>query len=233
MCCAHLARVVGEERLARRFIRRFKRSQIRVERSFRIDDDEFSAGQADDDVGAHPAVVVRDRLLLFEVAVLDHPRELDDAFQLELAPPASNAWALEGVHEPGGFGPEVLPDGIERRDARDEIRARGDTAMLGFLDLGVHAVERLLERREQIFDGPFARVDVRRGFRPRFAQPRLGEVKKRLVVRVQSLRAEGLERGAKIRFRLALRGRACKPAEQAADGQRNQNAEGKDGRDGH
>ena len=115
----------------------------------------------------------------------------------------------------------------------DQVRAGCDAAVLGVLDLAVHLIERLRHRREQIFDRFLARVDVGGGFGARFAQARFGQIKKRPVVRVKGFRAEGLKRGAKIRFRLAMRGRTCEPAEKPADGESDQNADGKDGRDGH
>ena len=55
----------------------------------------LAARQADDDVGPDAALVVAalNRVLLGEVAVLDHAGELDDALQLELAPAAADARA--------------------------------------------------------------------------------------------------------------------------------------------
>ena len=93
---ANLLRVVGEQRLSRRLVWRLERFQIGVERRLGVDDDVLAAGQADDHIGTHAAIRVdcRDRVLLLEVAVLDHAGELDDAFQLQLAPAAADARPL-------------------------------------------------------------------------------------------------------------------------------------------
>ena len=123
---AHLPRVLAEQRLPAGFVRRLERFQVRIERRLRVDDDVLAAGQPDDDVGPHAAVAVavRDGVLLFEVAVLDHACELDDALQLELAPAAADARTLERVHELAGLGAQVLAGGVERRDALQQLRAR-------------------------------------------------------------------------------------------------------------
>ena len=114
---AHLARVLAEQRLARRFVRRFERAQIGVERRLGVDDDLLAAGQPHDHVGPDPAVVVAlNRVLLDEIAVLDHAGELDDALQLQLAPAAADAGPLERVGEPARLVPQALAGGVERRD---------------------------------------------------------------------------------------------------------------------
>ena len=121
---AHLPRVIGEQRLARRFVRRLERAQVRVERRLRVDDDVLAAGQADDDVGPHAAIVVAvDRLLLLEIAVLDHAGELDDALQLQLAPAAADARPLERVDQAPRLGLQILAGRVERRDALQQLRA--------------------------------------------------------------------------------------------------------------
>ena len=100
----HLARMLGEQRLSRRLVRRLERLQVRVERRLRVDDHVLAAGQTHDDVGPHAdRIVAADRLLLLEIAVLDHAGELDDALELELAPAAADARTFERVDEAAGF----------------------------------------------------------------------------------------------------------------------------------
>ena len=130
---ADLPRVFAEERLAAGFVWRLERLQIRIERRLRVDDDVLAAGQPDDDVGPHAAVAVAvgDRELLFEVAVLDHAGQLDDALQLQLAPAAADARPFERVHELARLGAQVLAGGVERGDALQQLRARLGPAPLG------------------------------------------------------------------------------------------------------
>ena len=102
-----------------------------------------------------------ERLLLVEIAVLDHAGELDDALQLQLAPAAADAGPLERVDQPARFGLQILADRVERRDALQQRWRRScDAAPLGVLDFAVDLLERFRHRREQIFDRLLARVDV-------------------------------------------------------------------------
>ena len=130
--CPDLPRVLAEERLAARLVRRLERPEVRIERRLRVDDDVLAAGQPDDHVGPHPAVVVRGHgELLFEVAVLDHARQLDDALELQFAPAAAHAGPLERVDELAGLRAQVLAGRVERRDPLQQLRTRLDPPPLG------------------------------------------------------------------------------------------------------
>ncbi len=203
---AHLARVIDEQRLPRGFVGRLERLEIGVERHLRVDDDVLAAGQRDDDVGPQPAIVVsRDGALLLEVAAIDHAGELDDALQLELAPAAADAGPLERVDQTRGLRAQVLARRVERAQTLDELRAALRAAALGVLDLAVHLIERFRHRREQLFDGLLARVDVGGGFGARLLQPRFGEMQERLVVGLERLGAERLKRFAQPAFGVLVR----------------------------
>ena len=141
---AHLPRVIGEQRLPRGFVGRLERLEVRVERRLGVDDDVLAAGQVDDDVGPHAAVAVGagERLLLVEVAVLDHAGELDDALELQLAPAAADAGALQRVDQPRRFAAQVAAHRVERAQPLHERRARLDAAALGILDLAIDLLER-------------------------------------------------------------------------------------------
>ena len=144
------------------------------------------------------------RLLLLEVAVLEHAGELDDALQLQLAPAAAHAGPLERIHQPAGLGLQFLAGGVERGDALDQRGTVLHAAALGFPDFAVDVIERRPHRRQQVLDRLLARVDVGGGLIPRVAQPRLGEVEKGLVVGLQRLGAERLERFAEPRFGILI-----------------------------
>ena len=83
--------------------RRLERLEVGGERNLRVDDDVLPAGNADDEVGAEEiAVAVARRRLGDEVAVLEHPRELDDVPELRLAPAAAHGRRAERVREAAG-----------------------------------------------------------------------------------------------------------------------------------
>ena len=92
--------MVCQERPARRFVRRFERAKVGIERNLCVDHDALPARQAHDHVRPHPPILVGQRVLLLEIAMLDHASELDDAFEVELAPTAADAWLLERVGQP-------------------------------------------------------------------------------------------------------------------------------------
>ena len=206
--CSHLLRVVGKQALARRFVGRLECLEVGVERHFRIDHDVLPAGQADDDVGAQsPLVIANERVLLFEIAMLHHPGELDDAFELQLAPSAADPRPLEGIDQPRRLAAQRLSHAVERGDFVKQLGAGLQTMALGVFDLALDLFECGLHRREQILDCALALVDVRRGLGARLAQPRFGQVEERFVVRPKSLGAERLKS-------VAQRASSAKPADE-------------------
>ena len=155
-----LTGVLDEQALPRLLVWRIQRTEICIERHFRIDDDVLAAGELDNDIGTDPSVVPSDGLLLGEVTVLHHPGELDHPLQLQLAPAATNARTLQRIHQPRGLRVEVLSHQIERRDFLDQLRAGFDATALRLLDFAIHLLEGLRHGCEQILDGLLPSVDV-------------------------------------------------------------------------
>jgi hypothetical protein len=104
---AHLSRVIEEALTANVLVRGLVRLEIRVERDLRVDDDLLSTRELDDEIGSQAAVFRRGRDLLGEVAVRQHPRDLDDALELNLAPAAPNVRRSECVPQRCGLLAEV------------------------------------------------------------------------------------------------------------------------------
>ena len=99
----------------------------------------LSPGKVDDDVGPeHVAVGVRRRLLLVEVAVLDHPRHLDDAPQLDLAPAAADVRRAQRGHEVPGLRAQLLLVGPQLPHALGERPVRLLPDPLDALELLIH-----------------------------------------------------------------------------------------------
>ena len=157
-------------------------------------------GRLIEDVRPNPAVFGDDGLLLGEVAVFEHARQLDDALQLELAPAAADARPLEGVDQPLRLAAQVLPHRIERRDLLDERRAALDAPSLALLDLAVHVFERLGHRRDEILDGLLSRIDVGRRLGARLFELGLRERQELLVVVLEGFGAERGESVAELRL---------------------------------
>ena len=84
-----LARVQRDPLVAHRLVGGLHGLDVAGERDLGVDDDLLAVGEGDHEVGTHTgAGVVGAGRLLDEVAVLQEPRHLDHAAQLDLAPTA-------------------------------------------------------------------------------------------------------------------------------------------------
>ena len=129
--------------------------QVGEQWRLRVDDDATPAGQSHDEIGTHPpriavAVLAVRRDLRLEVAVLGHPRELDDALELHLAPPSAHVRRAERR----GELLRLVAQSVARRG--HEIEPRGERAELRralAVERGeprVVALELDAKRREQL-----------------------------------------------------------------------------------
>ena len=124
-------------------------SRYALDRDLRVDDDALAARQLDDQVGAEePALVVAPALLGAEVAVVDHPRQLDDALQLHLAPAAADVRRAERRDEAAGLGAEALLALGDRAQLLADCRDRAQPLLLERLRLDLEPAECLLDRRK-------------------------------------------------------------------------------------
>src|SRR5229473_3028359 len=109
----------------------------------------LAAGQLNNDVWPNPAgsAAVLSRVdavgqtvecpLLGEVAVFDHPGELDDSLELKLAPPAANAGPLERIDQTGRLPSQLLAGRIEGSHLLYQVRTRFDSLALRLPNLSV------------------------------------------------------------------------------------------------
>ena len=136
---ADLAGVVGEMPLPLSVVGRLERVEVGSERSLRVHHHVLAAGNPDDEIRPHDAVVGRRRRLRDEVAVLDHAGVLHDVPELRLAPAAAHVRRAQGVREvPGALG--------EGRDLRLQRAVCLLPDALHAPELLVHLLERLGER---------------------------------------------------------------------------------------
>ena len=113
-------RVVGVDRV-----------EVGLDRHLRVDDDALAAGQLHDHVGPQqPAVVVPLARLRAEVAVLDHPGELDHALQLHLAPAPADVRCAQRRDEAARLGAELL---LALGDEPELLAHGGDGAQAALL----------------------------------------------------------------------------------------------------
>src|SRR5207247_2680340 len=105
-----------------------------IEWRFRVDHDVFPSWKLNDDIGTDSSVFRWDGLLIGEMAVLHHACELDDALQLQLAPPPPDARTFQRVHQARRLHLKVLSHEIERGNSFNQLGARFNAPALRFLD---------------------------------------------------------------------------------------------------
>src|SRR5947209_484970 len=107
--------------------------------------------------------------------MLDHAGELDDAFELKLAPAATNPRTLERIHQTLGFAPELFACRVERRDPLQQLPAILQPPPFGVADLAIDLIERPRDRGQQVLDRFLASVNIGGRRRARLAEARFGE----------------------------------------------------------
>jgi len=182
---AHLAGVVAQPREPLVVVPRPERLEVRLPGELRVDDDALATGERHDEVGAQPPVLEGDVLLRLEVAVLDHAGHLDHAPKLDLAPaPADVRPVAERAHEVAGLAAKLLLGVHQLADLRAELRIGARARHLELLELPVHLLQRLGDRRDELLDRLLARLELR-----------LREREERLALRREDVGGERLHRG--------------------------------------
>ncbi len=183
---AHLARVIHQACAASLLVARLVRRQIGLERRFGIHDNALAPGQAHQQVRTHATLVAHGRRLRVEIAILQHPRKLDHAFELHLAPYAAYAGRAQCRHQPAGFRSQ-LPLRLEQRSHLfGQRRLRARSRALQIPHLAVDLIERFTHRAKQVRDGLLPPLQIAVGNLLRAIQSGLCKVKKRPVVALQA-----------------------------------------------
>src|SRR3954470_13323311 len=175
---AELARMAREMRALQLDVLAVHRVEVRIDRHLGVDHDRLAARQLHDQIGAEQRafVVARARLRL-EVAVVEHPRELDDALELELAPLAADVRRAQCRHEAARLGTELLLPERDLAQPLADLRPRACALLLELPRLRLEPGQRLLDRgelrlRELEERGLALEEDVaRRGLQPLFPLP--------------------------------------------------------------
>src|SRR5262249_40895120 len=136
---ANLAGVILEPLPSDLVVRRLVSLEVRRERDLRVDDDLLPARKPDDEVGTERSLVRASRDLLGEVAVWEHPSDLNDATQLNLAPAPACMRCAKRVSERC----RLLPEGHE---VLAQLTVPLCASSIEFLDALPDRAERLLER---------------------------------------------------------------------------------------
>ena len=105
-----------------------------------------------------------DRDLLREIAVVGHPRQLDDPFQRQFTPTAAHLRGPQGGDQVGCLLLELLLGGRQRLDVPLHARVGLLTALLQPTDMLVELLEGLGQGLDQSVYGFLAHAEVALGF---------------------------------------------------------------------
>jgi hypothetical protein len=165
---AHLPRVVREPGRTDGIVA-LERFEVGDEGRLRVDHDALAAGQPDTEVGADASCFGGCGVLLEKVAMLEHPGELDDTAQLDLAPVAANVRLAQRAHEVACLAGQRREPRAQRAHLLVEARTGRRTVLLDLGELAVHLLERLDDRLHEIGNRPLPLLQV--GRRPGLVFP--------------------------------------------------------------
>ena len=150
--------------------------------------------KAHDQVGTQRRVLARQRGLLDEVAVGDHPRQLDDVPELHLSPLSAGVRLAQRGHQCPGLGSQLLP-GLRQRSNLGIHPAPGLAPLLIELhELGIYPPELLAQRRHQLLDRVLAAFEIAPSLGLRSGQLSARELDQLTLAGLERLGAQRLER---------------------------------------
>ena len=191
---AQQPRMVAQVPLALLLVAGLVGIEYALQRRLGVDDDMLAAGQVDDQVGTQRRLIAGDRRLLGEVAVPDHPGELDHVAELHLTPLSAGVRLAQRGHERAGLGSETLAGVGKRLQLSLEPPARLPPLLIEMEQLGVDPAELLLERGHELLDRLPARVEISSGLGPGGVQLGAVELGQLVDARLQRVGAQRLER---------------------------------------
>src|SRR6266567_2278056 len=179
---AYLLGVVVEQQVSLIVVGCLHRVEVGGQRRLRVDDHRFVAGEPNNQVRPEPTVVRLDSLLLEEIAVLDHARELDHALELHFAPLTPDLRGAQRAYKCLRLSSELLLDGAHQPKVLVESRVARNP-------LSVDRVQRLIDSRQSLVDRSYHVIQ-------RFIadlEVCLRNSEERFIIRFEGLGAERLE----------------------------------------
>ena len=183
----------ARQRSPLRLVVGFVRVEEGLEWDLRVDGDVPSARKVHDHVRPDPPVVGVGGHLLVEVAVLEHPRHLDDPAQLHLAPPTPGLGGAQRGHQVAGLLLELVVGG------REVLHLLGKHPV-GALPLALQPLHPLLvlvqlltDRLEQRLDRLLTLGELAVGGLTSLPELRIGQLEELLVVLLECNGREACE----------------------------------------
>ena len=151
------------------------------------------AGKPDDHVRRQTPVLGRFRHLFEEIAVAEHSSHLDRAPKLHLSPVAAHVRGSQRLHETAGLIAKLLVDAAQLGDLRLDFGVGFDPFGFEIGDFRVEALQRFVERRNQVLDCDLSLVELRRGIDLEILEPLFGPLQELLGIRAQCRSGQGAE----------------------------------------
>ena len=158
----------------------------------------MAAGQLDGEVGAQPARVGERRRLLVEVAVLEHPGELDHALQLHFAPASAHARRAQRADQVLGLEPQLLLRQPDLFEQRLQLRRVGGVVPIAVLQRRPELRQRVLDGRDQRVERLLALAEIGRRFLVDVADLLIGQLQELVGARAKRFTGKRLKRIAKL-----------------------------------
>src|SRR6185437_4289598 len=143
-----------------------------------------------DEIGAQRALAADEVQLLREIAVLDHAGKLYDALQREFAPAAAHLRPAQRRDEAARLALQLRLTARERLDLRAQMCEGIAPLALERLRLVLDALERLLERGDELSDRSLALLERTLREDLLLAQALARHPQEQLAVRTQRFRGE-------------------------------------------
>ena len=119
--------------------------------------------------------------------MIEHPRELDDALQLQFTPVTAHVRLAQRLHEIAGLAVQRRQPGAERADLLVQFGGGRRAIHLDLPKLDVHQMERVDQRLHDLGDGLLPLVQIGNRVRLHLAERSSRQAKHRFAVVLERL----------------------------------------------
>ena len=161
---ADLPRMIGQAGAAGIFVGGFESIEEGLQRSFRIHHDMLSARKFHDQIRTKPAVFCSHGLLLGEIAIGKHARDLNHAPQLNFSPTPADVRRAQCPHQVARLRLQVFLRGDQRLHLGAQLAISVAPRHFHLLNLCVYFIQRIAHRCDHVGDRLLTGFEIILGF---------------------------------------------------------------------
>ena len=195
---AHLPRMIGQAGAPGFFVGGFESIEKGLQRRFRIDHNVLAAGQLHHQIRTQPSRLRGHRLLLGEIAIREHARDLDHAPQLNFSPAPAHIGSAQRPHQIASLRLQFFLRGDQRLHLGPQFAVSIAARHFHLLNLRVHFIQRIAHRSDQVGHGFLPGFEIAPGLALEALQSFFGNHQKRRVVALQCVGGHGFEGIAQV-----------------------------------